>query len=282
MTVLRALTTGPRMATHAFAGSVHSVFSRSCNITADDGRMFALLSAEHGNVPHGARLHTPADFVFSGALRVGDRCACNSGMLRFHAAGLAVQLKGARRWRARLDHLAADLSRPRVATALQVTRQTLQQHVVDQPRPLDHSLEAHRAALRQAVGAVEQREMKAAIGRLIGCGAGLTPAGDDVLIGFLAGLRALAGEDTKRRALLMFVSALIRNAAHATNSISRAYLLHACDGVFAEPLTLLAASIAAGDPPPRVAAAAGAALAIGATSGADGVRGLLDALACCG
>ena len=72
----------------------------------------------------------------------------------------------------------------------------------------------------------------------------------------------------------------MRNAAEATNAISRVYLEHASDGAFAEPLARLAICIAEGGEEPEVAAAAQAALAVGATSGADGVRGLLDAMAC--
>lgn len=243
--------------------------------------MFALLSAEHANVPHGARVQTPLDFSFSATLRVGDRFACNGGMLRFHSARLAVQLKGAHRWRARLDHLGADLGNPRVATALQVARQSLRQFSAARPQTNCGVPIEQLNKLSQAVRGIREHDIKVAIVQLTGFGPGLTPDGDDVLIGFLAGLRTVAGADLKRRALLMFVSALVRNAAHATNAISGAYLLHACDGVFAEPLTELATHIAKGDAPPAVASATAAALAVGATSGASGVCGLLEAMTCC-
>ena len=62
---------------------------------------------------------------------------------------------------------------------------------------------------------------------------------------------------------------------HHESTVSRAYLLSAIAGNASERLALLAALIARGATPPEVHAATRAALAVGATSGADGVIGLL-------
>ena len=280
MTYLHALSTGSRMATGNFAGSVHSVFGRACNIALDDGGMLTLLAAEFGNVPHGARLDTPPGFKFDHTLRTGERLGCRGGIARFAAAGLAIRLSGARRWHAELDKLAVDFGKASVATAWRLAEHAAAQHAKVQARCGLDLPNSRRRALADAAAALHLQQAETAVVRLVGCGPGLTPAGDDLLVGFLAGLQATAGHCSDRRAFLTGLSAIVRGAAHGTNPISRTYLEHASDGAFAEPLARLVICIAEGAPQAAVEIAAQAALAVGATSGVDGVRGLLDAMAC--
>jgi hypothetical protein len=280
VTYLHALSTGSRMASGDFTGAVHSVFGRACNIALDGGSMLTLLAAEFGNVPHGARLDTPPGFKFDRALGTGERVGCRGGVARFATAGLAVRLSGARRWHAELDHLVVDLGLPRVAAAWKLTQLVMELHARAHSQGGLNLPHARRKALPDAVSALRRRASKTAVVRLVGCGPGLTPAGDDLLVGFLAGLRASAGNCASRQAFLAEFSATVRGAATGTNAISRTYLEHASDGAFAEPLVHLVRCIAEGAEAHHVEAAAGMALAVGATSGADGVRGLLTAMAC--
>lgn len=280
MTYLRALSAGSRMATEHFTGSVHSVFGRACNLSLDNGAMLALLAAEFGNVPHGARVDTPRGFAFDRAVRAGDRVSCRGGVARFAPASLAIRIGGAARWHAALDQLEVDLRRPRVAAAWQLTQLTMERHAQGHAQGRVSLPHARCKALPDAVRALCKQASAAAVMRLVGCGPGLTPAGDDLLIGFLAGLRATAGNSAPRQAFLAELNATVREAATGTNAISRAYLEHASDGAFAEPLARLAQCIAEGAREPEMNAAAHAALAVGATSGSDGVRGLLSAMDC--
>ena len=129
--------------------------------------------------------------------------------------------------------------------------------------------------LLHATRSQQTGDAAAAIGRLIGRGPGLTPAGDDLLVGFLAGLRVAAGS---RGALLAFLDGLgeaVVLAAAATNEISRAFLRHAAAGSVAEPLALLARCIGEAAPPEEIARATARALRFGHTSGADATLGLL-------
>jgi len=268
------------MATGQFTGSVHSVFERACNIALDGGAMLALLAAEFDNVPHGARLDTPSGFAFDRALCVGERVSCRGGTARFATAGLTVRLSGAMRWHAELDQLEVDLGLPRVSAAWELTQRAMELHARGSAHGGVNLPHARRKALPDAVGTLHRQASEAAVMRLVGCGPGLTPAGDDLLIGFLAGLRATSGDCALRQAFLAELNATVREAATATNAISRAYLEHASDGAFAEPLVRLTRCIAEGAEEAEVNTAAHAALAVGATSGADGVRGLLSAIAC--
>src|SRR5262249_28807525 len=111
--------------------------------------------------------------------------------------------------------------------------------------------------------------------KLIGLGEGLTPAGDDCLVGALAVLHR------HDRSWLIFqtevLASLVRLAQHRTTAIAAEFVRHAVDGHYAETvIDVLTASDAA-----RRSAVA-TLCRTGATSGADilcGMRLALDALA---
>jgi hypothetical protein len=73
--------------------------------------------------------------------------------------------------------------------------------------------------------------------------------------------------------------AAVAAAAVATGDISRAYLTHAAQGRFAEPLTTLVRHIGEGAEHGTVEPATLAALRVGHSSGSDGIFGLLLGLA---
>ena len=107
---------------------------------------------------------------------------------------------------------------------------------------------------------------------LIGLGPGLTPAGDDCLVGVLAmmhrarpaGLVAAPGVRTGMAALLT-----------RTTAVAAEFLRHAIQGLFAEPLLALATA----DTEDGAHAAARRLCRRGATSGADTLAGIALALA---
>jgi hypothetical protein len=154
------------------------------------------------------------------------------------------------------------------------------------PRPLLAAAveESRGSALDGPLGRDARRALVAGLGRrdvarflegargLIGLGPGLTPAGDDFLVGVLAVLHRLDP------GWLSAVSAL-RTAIGAapparTTTVAAEFLRHALDGLFAEPLVhLLTAATEDG--------ARGAARRLragGATSGRDALLGVADAL----
>jgi len=81
-----------------------------------------------------------------------------------------------------------------------------------------------------------------ALARLVGLGGGSTPAGDDVLVGLLAGLRASEGSLDRRCAL----SCAVRIGLERTTLASAQMLEAALDGAFPEPLRTLVHAL--GDP----------------------------------
>ena len=113
----------------------------------------------------------------------------------------------------------------------------------------------------------------AAATRLLGSGPGLTPSGDDVLTGFLAGAAAF-GLDA---AALREATAVL--APGRTTALSAALLWHAARGECIDELAAVAAALTSyGRPEPRQAAdALRRLLSVGHTSGAALALGLVTA-----
>lgn len=110
--------------------------------------------------------------------------------------------------------------------------------------------------------------------RLVGLGGGLTPAGDDYLLGMSTAL-ALPGPDWQAHRQLL--RRIIENNLHRTNDISRAALVQASRGRVRESIIELVRTLVTGDRsalPDR----ARRVLAIGHTSGTDIATGLLAGL----
>jgi hypothetical protein len=118
------------------------------------------------------------------------------------------------------------------------------------------------------------------VGQLVGLGPGLTPAGDDFLIGWLAGLALRAGAPPQRE-FLRDLCAGIAPLGSATTSVSRQHLEDACALAFSERLSDLCLAIGDAAPAPTLACAVAALVRVGASSGADAAAGLLFALFDC-
>jgi hypothetical protein len=111
---------------------------------------------------------------------------------------------------------------------------------------------------------------------LVGLGEGLTPAGDDLLVGSLAVLhRARRSWLTAHPEVAVQIAAAARSG---TTMVGRDFILHALVGTFSETMLRLVAAATESDARLAAAALAGT----GGTSGADtlaGMRMALEALA---
>jgi len=148
--------------------------------------------------------------------------------------------------------------------------------------PLDALGEAARAAspsispaaraLERGLASLDGGAVTAAARALIGLGEGLTPAGDDCVVGALAVLHRLRPDWLAANARV--TGALAAAARTRTTDIARDFVLEALAGRFAEPVlaVVTAESVA-------VARRAADRLArLGATSGADTLHGILLAV----
>ena len=125
-----------------------------------------------------------------------------------------------------------------------------------------------RQALARGIAAGDARAFADAACTLIGFGEGLTPAGDDCVLGALAAVHRLApgwlAAHTGQR------DRLAEAARTRTTDLARDFLLEALDGRFAEPVLAILTALSddlVGDAARRV-------LAMGASSGADTLCGI--------
>lgn len=119
---------------------------------------------------------------------------------------------------------------------------------------------------------------------VVGAGPGLTPAGDDMLIGFLCGLNASRAYSAEALRRLHELRETLPPLLDSTSELSRAFVEDALDGRFHQALAGLCLALHPGAAPRRAANGRGRrhsmseALSFGSGSGREGAYGLLSAL----
>jgi hypothetical protein len=275
---------------------VHSVFRRAYNLIVHDSHRHAsdvvpdglvtVAAAEVGNLPNGVLVLLPPGYSFEAQIRPGEFGTMGEGALR--TPGMAIELTGARPWDPSLSALRAEGWKPGwrdrwalVARSLAAvpTRQSLAVVVfrgADESPPSAFVDEA-KGHIRQLFAGCVQLDSEiasASAASLIGLGPGLTPSGDDLVVGLLAGLWCQRMDD-RREAFLGALARRIVADASGTTMVSRAYLKWAARGYVTQRLCDLARAIIVAQPPDQVMLLARRALDVGSTSGIDGVCGLL-------
>lgn len=135
------------------------------------------------------------------------------------------------------------------------------------PQPGDTlPTKALREILRTTWAAPSPTDRVASACGMIGLGGGLTPSGDDCLVGMLLAFSAAGQDECFAR-----LAAGVQKAAARTNDISRAYLLCACRREFGEALHQLLYAAQEAQP---LQEPIDAALRVGHSSGLDTLNGL--------
>lgn len=293
---LNALSAGVEAPTMCFSGVIHSIFQHACNVSLASASLLTLVSSEKGNLSQGIRLRTPPKFTFLNQFLVGQLVACRGGILRISGSELSVDLRTASLWHIDLKGLRVDLHQRDTAHAWAVAWLELGKH--RRGNGISAMIEAIPVAKQNLVTSPEIKTLveKAAqtvpalidatrnfqvdgaitaISPLIGLGPGLTPSGDDFIVGYLAGLWSTAGSDSSRLRFMSSLGSWLSQAADGTNAISRTYMKSAVNGNVSEPITALAQRIGQAKSMDGVREATRTALQVGNTSGTDGVLGLL-------
>lgn len=293
----QALSIGALVPTHHFNGTVHSVFHQACNLRLESHTLLTLLLSKQNNVPNGIRIDTAFQSPFVNLIRVGQPVACRGGILRIGEAGFSIDLRTARPWRIDLTGLHIDLSQSSQARAWTVAwselknsarKSDLSKTIIDMYSSsrqrhgnsvalecLVHSSGHTVPALLQATKNFQSEKAKASIRRLIGWGPGLTPSGDDFLVGYLAGLWSTTDTSPARTQFLATLDRELSETAGTTTDISCMYLRSAAQGHVSEPIANLAHRLKRANNITSVKTAVHVALQVGHTSGTDGVAGLL-------
>ncbi len=252
---------GPLARIDGMRGVVHAVFPRSAYVEKSDGSMLVIHDASHG--------HTPTSLIVDGARPAtwgaapGDAVAGRLGYLRFGT--LLLDARQARGWRPR-PATRRDTPVP-VGPLTQIVRGTAD----DAFERLEPDCRRLAAALAHGDAAATATHTRA----LVGSGPGLTPSGDDALVGVLAVLHR-AGPSAVTVGLRELLGASMVPLLGRTTAISAHYLRLALAGHFGEHLTNLIDGLGAdGNVGPEFVARVRSA---GASSGTDALVGVITGL----
>ncbi len=284
----KAISIGDAVPRADFNSAVHSVFRSAINLSpAKENNLLTLVASSEADLPQGIRVDTPADFSFE-MFSDCKQATCRDRILRI--GSLAIDLRGARRWKCDLPSLRADLTNPAVANAWRnvwdaLNKRQIQSNAEIIARDLFRSDATERAGAPGRAGAAMRGLFNAtrrydpgvasSVRPLIGLGVGLTPSGDDLLVGYLAGLWCAVGKSRKRARFVSNLGEAVVRLSRKTNAISRTYLYHASRGQVSSRLEYLAKATCRGEKPDRLLAVAESAMRVGHTSGLDAVTGLL-------
>lgn len=214
---------------------VHSVFARVINLEVDDGRLLTLAHRDSDDAP---------DTVVAGVdtwalpgVAPGLDAALSAEAIDLGSRA-RIALDGARPWRGRLPELARETTTMRAN--LPIAFERLQRRgkglgIAGPGREAAGGIDAilasrFRALVEQLLRALANDDSPRAIAHadcLLGLGTGLTPSGDDVLLGLLAALNTDRDARRRLRALRAHVA---RRAGERTHPVSAAALRHAADG----------------------------------------------------
>ncbi|MEA4969106.1 MAG: DUF2877 domain-containing protein [Candidatus Pelethousia sp.] len=269
----------------ATEGSIHSVFDRAVNINTAGG-MVSLLPAEKGLYPWSCTVQISAPFSALG-LKPGMRAAISRAAMRVDEAGFAVDFSTARPtnldiWQLALTQLPTQerLSALKALLFAQGSTEGMRSLAVGgADNPFSAMIRPRLCALHAAFLSGEPQQAGPAAAAIAGCGPGLTPSSDDMLLGYVCAFYALARQAGQaREAALAMGRAACRAAAAKTNAISGAFLLQCGEGLASQNMLDLFNALFSDALGERLEAPAGRILSIGAASGADILTGVVLSL----
>jgi hypothetical protein len=266
-------------------GRVDAVYRSAINVSTPGG-LLTIASPSAGGLPNGVLVDLGPDHRTRG-IEPGMTVDAEDGALRIPAAAITIPWTKAVRWSPRLQEPsggargAVSRWRRRSGTVRRIARGLGPERgfgpLLWPARSAESAmLERARGTLAALTAALRDGDRMAAAypaRRLIGLGEGLTPSGDDVLVGIEAALHAVDSP------VAGFLGGALVDVDERTTPVSAAYLRHAAAGEFAELLhDLLAVLLGEHARAATIERAIEQTIACGATSGSDGLIGVLDGL----
>jgi hypothetical protein len=234
---------------------VHSVFNRVINISTDQG----LLSVAAENVGGSSSFLTiPGEFIEYG-VKPGDQCIVQSGRMRL--AGHSINFQNSPLWKRPIP---MNYRHKKIKTEnITAFKAVLDRKAAPQSawKIVNNDSESRFYGLRSIR---KLRDNPFLARNLIGLGQGLTPAGDDMLTGFLSIINHLSGDKKYVRIL----HGVISDSLHKTVDISAQTLVNALNYDYHEYMQKCILDLCEGEKE-SVYISAVSLLSIGATSGAD-------------
>jgi hypothetical protein len=266
-------------------GRVLASYHQTCTLVTSGGEIIALVGPAIGNGPLNIVIE---DSEALDGVRPGLPMLVSDGQLIL-GDSLVVLLDGAQLWRPEVNWECLTSQRRSLGDNLAALCGWLSQN--DEARVALHGLSNPRSPhnlaflttawagikkLLQALQHGDQLDIGESAALLAGLGPGLTPAGDDYLVGLMAGLRLWPGPLENSRLSPEEVCQIILEATESkTTLLSRAFLHSAKQGLFGEDWHELLAALAGGEII-GIQKAARRILSAGATSGAAALAGFLS------
>jgi hypothetical protein len=281
----QAVSIGSAVPQDNFNATIQSLFDSSLNLRLEhEDRLITILVSDHYELPQGIRVDKKIPIH---SLTVGLGVASRGGILRFDSSPLTIDLRGASIWYGRLSAL-------RVITekVWSITWQTLNEgqrlkkteliaeylFQSDQGTMLTRKLSHPVHKLITAAQRFDSNVSAEAAHEMIGLGPGVTPSGDDILIGFLAGLCSTADNQKGRLEFIQAFGNALFIFSKETNDISRTYIQHAIKGEFSSSFVTLIDAIREGEQLQLLTSTKNL-MCVGHSSGMDSLTGLLIGLA---
>ena len=277
-------------------GVVESVFTHSLNWITPGGSLLAAVDQRGGAIPFGLSVEFGSRFSFKNlGLQAGDMVTADSERLIFGSGRLCLDCSGAERDAERLPACHKGMELPdrrtwqRFADRVDLLvpdgqgRRRLRRFLAAMSNdgvspagadPFDRKLISCLIGLQQAAWDGNASEAARWATALIGTGVGLTPSGDDILVGILAAWSLQAGAGKQQAFIESIRMRLLGCLAGRTTRISEAFLYHALQGRFSGRLMDFAVAVLA-QKDFEVEAAATRLLAFGASSGLDSLCGVV-------
>ena len=257
-----------------FDGMVHTVFARACNIACKCG-LLTIAAHDIADGPTVWRLDSVASPDFRALFQPGERLRCRRRVAT--GRNLTLDLRRAVSW---CPDPLPPVSPRQLACNVELATAALAKRRRACSSVIDGDASTSLLALESACRRLDLEGATAEIDRLVGWGEGLTPAGDDAIVGLLAAIGALARADPERASFQRSLSAVVRTRAARTTVVSRHYLRLAAGGHFNADVARLSRALLGGESDNEAAVhrALDEAFNVGATSGADMVSGMIAGL----
>jgi hypothetical protein len=243
-------------------GTVHSVFSRAVNLEIQN-EMWTLLASDCADLPFGIRLPIRSFEPF--AIREGACVHVRAGFLGLGRAGrqIVIDCRAAPRW--------TPLPSSAIAPGLAARLARLSQAATAR------AWFGSRAMACEAIRSLQSgAPLEGVLARIVGCGPGLTPAGDDILVGIFAVLGSpLAGDAGAQAAQAM--RRAVEGFTPRTTALSGHMLRQAARGLLSRVTHDIIDALAGGLAADQLDRAVRRIAATGATSGGDVCMGVLEA-----
>jgi hypothetical protein len=247
----------------ALRGAVHAVFPSAAYVALEEGGMVVVHDVRHGHTP--ASVLIPSPERVTARLRRAQHVVVAGGAL--HAGPVTIDLRPAARWCLPPRHPVdlAELHRRWMTaptTSMLLVDAAAHERIGDRAEALEHALRHE-----------DDDGLARAARALVGFGPGLTPSGDDVLVGLVTVLHRSWAAGAAGGALVRRLQAAVPPLLGRTTPISAHHLALALDGHAGEHLVALVDELLDhGTPQPSTVARV---RATGATSGADAIVGVL-------